>query len=159
MTNNSTWIRIGYRIYSLWRFKAATDYNCWQLTQQLTTKYTLNDLTRLITATLANRWLVTAKALFEDFWLRTPTHALTHSESKDWLLPLPTTDWLLCIAFPLQHRAVPIETLAFPLLVAMQPTCTQQYRSGKRIYVTIRPRLLGNHATRQYRVPSNDRCV
>jgi hypothetical protein len=64
-----------------------------------------------------------------------------------------------------------METLAFPLLVAMQPTYTQQYRSGERIHVTIRPRLLGNYATRQYRVvslcmevfnfrlPSNDRCV
>jgi hypothetical protein len=47
-----------------------------------------------------------------------------------------------------------METLAFPLLVAMQPTCTQQYKSGERIHVTIRPRLLGNHATRQYRVVS-----
>jgi hypothetical protein len=61
-----------------------------------------------------------------------------------------------------------METLAVPLLVAMQLTCTQQYRSGERIHVTIRPRLLGNHATRQYlmvsvsmevftfRLPSND---
>jgi hypothetical protein len=24
VTNNSTWVRIGYRIYSLWRFTAAT---------------------------------------------------------------------------------------------------------------------------------------
>jgi hypothetical protein len=47
-----------------------------------------------------------------------------------------------------------METLAFPLLVVMQPTCTQQYRSGERIHVTIRPRLLGNKATRQYRVVS-----
>jgi hypothetical protein len=47
-----------------------------------------------------------------------------------------------------------METLSFPLLVAMQPTCTQQYRSGERIHATIRPRLLGNHATRQYRVVS-----
>jgi CYTH domain-containing protein len=64
-----------------------------------------------------------------------------------------------------------METLAFPQLVAMQLTCTQQYLSGERIHVTIRPRLLGNHATLQYRVvsvsmevfnfrlPSNDRCV
>jgi hypothetical protein len=64
-----------------------------------------------------------------------------------------------------------METLAFPLLVAMQPTYTQQYLSGECIHVTIRPRLLGNQATRQYRVasvsmlvfnfrlPSNDRCV
>jgi hypothetical protein len=42
-----------------------THYNCWLLIQ-LTTKFTLNDLTWLITATLANRWLLTAKALFED---------------------------------------------------------------------------------------------
>jgi hypothetical protein len=27
VTNNNTWIRIGYRIYSLWRFIAAADYN------------------------------------------------------------------------------------------------------------------------------------
>jgi hypothetical protein len=47
-----------------------------------------------------------------------------------------------------------METLAFPLLVAMQLTCMQQYRSGELIHVTIRPRLLGNHATRQYRVVS-----
>jgi hypothetical protein len=47
-----------------------------------------------------------------------------------------------------------METLAFSLLVAMQPTCTQQYLSGERIHVTIRPRLLGNHATRQYWVVS-----
>jgi hypothetical protein len=47
-----------------------------------------------------------------------------------------------------------METPAFPLLVAMQPTCTQQYLSGERIHVTIRPLLLGNHATRQYRVVS-----
>jgi hypothetical protein len=64
-----------------------------------------------------------------------------------------------------------METLAFPLLVAMQLTFTQQYLSGERIHVTIRPRLLGNYATRQYRVvnvsmkvfnfrfPSNERCV
>jgi hypothetical protein len=43
-----------------------TDYSYWLLPQQLTTKYTLNDLTPLITATLANRWLLTAKAVFED---------------------------------------------------------------------------------------------
>jgi hypothetical protein len=42
----------------------------------------------------------------------------------------------------------------FPLLVAMQLTCTQQYLSGERIHVTIRPRLLGKHATQQYRVAS-----
>jgi hypothetical protein len=47
-----------------------------------------------------------------------------------------------------------METLAFPLLVAMKPTYTQQYLSGERIHVTIRPRLLGNHSTRQYRVAS-----
>jgi hypothetical protein len=55
VTSNSTWIRIGYWIYSLWRFITATGYSYWLLPQQLTTKYTLNDLTRLITATLANR--------------------------------------------------------------------------------------------------------
>jgi hypothetical protein len=43
-----------------------------------------------------------------------------------------------------------METPAFPLLVAMQLTCTQQYLSGERIHVTIRPRLLGNHAMQQY---------
>jgi hypothetical protein len=47
-----------------------------------------------------------------------------------------------------------METLAFPLLVAMQPTYTQQYLSGERIHVTIRPRLLVNHAKPQYRVAS-----
>jgi hypothetical protein len=47
-----------------------------------------------------------------------------------------------------------METLAFPLLVAMQLTFTQQYLSGERIHVTIRLRLLGNHATRQYRLLS-----
>jgi hypothetical protein len=31
-----------------------TDYNYWLLKQQLTTKYTLNDLTPLTTATLLN---------------------------------------------------------------------------------------------------------
>jgi hypothetical protein len=47
-----------------------------------------------------------------------------------------------------------METLAFPLLVAMQLICAQQYLSGERIHVTIRPRLLGNHATQQYLVAS-----
>jgi hypothetical protein len=47
-----------------------------------------------------------------------------------------------------------METLAFPLVVAMQPIYTQEYLSGERIHVTIRPRLLGNHATRQYQVAS-----
>jgi hypothetical protein len=47
-----------------------------------------------------------------------------------------------------------METLAFPLMDAMQLTFTQQYLSGERIHVTIRPRLLGNHATRYYRVAS-----
>jgi hypothetical protein len=54
VTSNNTWVRIGYRIYSLWRFIAAANYNYWLLTQQLTTKYTLNDLTQRITATLVN---------------------------------------------------------------------------------------------------------
>jgi hypothetical protein len=27
VTINNTWVRIGYRIYSLWRFTAAADYN------------------------------------------------------------------------------------------------------------------------------------
>jgi hypothetical protein len=27
VTNNNTWARIGYRIYSLWRSTAAADYN------------------------------------------------------------------------------------------------------------------------------------
>jgi hypothetical protein len=88
----------------------------------------------------------------------------THSHTGvDWLTLNPKTDSyrfqrltnsLLCIAFSLQHWAVPMETLACPLLVTMQPTCTQQYRSGEHIHATIRPRLLGNHATRQYRVVS-----
>jgi hypothetical protein len=30
VTNNCTWIRIGYRIYSLWRFTAAADYYYWE---------------------------------------------------------------------------------------------------------------------------------
>jgi hypothetical protein len=30
-----------------------------------------------------------------------------------------------------------METLAFPLLVAMQPTCMQQYLSGERIHVSV----------------------
>jgi hypothetical protein len=47
-----------------------------------------------------------------------------------------------------------METLAFPLLIAMQLTCTQQYLSGERIHITIRPLLLGNHATRHYRLVS-----
>jgi hypothetical protein len=156
-----------------------TDCSYWLLTQ-LTTKYGLSDLTPLITATF----------LIADFSLRrlssrTHCRALTllipntHSRTNShWIQRLTDffrfqrlTDWLLWIAFPLQHRAVPMETLVFPLLVAMQPTCTQQYRSGELIHVTIRPRLLGNHATRQYRVvsvpmevfnfqlPSNDSCV
>jgi hypothetical protein len=98
-----------------------------------TTEYTLNDLTRLITATFANRWLLTAKALFEDSLPSTSDSGdslmKTHSRTGvDWLLPLPKTNSLLCIAFPLQHRTVPMEN--------------------------TRPRLLGNHATRQYRVAS-----
>jgi hypothetical protein len=40
------------------------------------------------------------------------------------------------------------------LLVAMQLIYTQQYLNGERIHVTIRPRLLGNHATQQYLVVS-----
>jgi hypothetical protein len=70
-----------------------------------------------------------------------------------------------------------METLAFPLLVAMQPTYTQQYLCGECIHGTIRPRLLGNqhspahcwlpcnstipsgeriHGTIRPRIPSND---
>jgi hypothetical protein len=54
------------------------------------------------------------------FLLQRITDALTHSESKDCFTPIPETDFfrfqrltnsLLCIAFPLQPRAVPIETL------------------------------------------------
>jgi hypothetical protein len=48
VTNKSTWIRIGYRIYS------HTDYNYYLLPQQFTTKYGLSDLTPLITANLLN---------------------------------------------------------------------------------------------------------
>jgi hypothetical protein len=47
-----------------------------------------------------------------------------------------------------------METLAFPLLVAMQLTFPQQYLSSERIHVTILPRLLGNHATQQYLLAS-----
>jgi hypothetical protein len=35
VTNNSTWVRIGYRIYLLWRFITATGYSYWLLPQQL----------------------------------------------------------------------------------------------------------------------------
>jgi hypothetical protein len=52
-----------------------------------------------------------------------------------------------------------METLAFPLLVAMQLTYTQQYLSGEHIHVIIRPRLLDNHATRQYRVAGVSMCL
>jgi hypothetical protein len=45
---------------------SCTHYSYWLLTQLLTSKYTLNDLTRLITETLANRLLPTVKALFKD---------------------------------------------------------------------------------------------
>jgi hypothetical protein len=52
VTNNTTTrVRIGDRIYSLWRFITATGYS---YLPQLTTKYTLDDLTGLITATLLN---------------------------------------------------------------------------------------------------------
>jgi hypothetical protein len=58
VTNNTTRVRIGYRICSLWRFTAAhitiTDL---LLTQQLTTKYRLSDLTPLTTETLLNTGL------------------------------------------------------------------------------------------------------
>jgi hypothetical protein len=47
-----------------------------------------------------------------------------------------------------------METLDFPTIFAMQLICTQQYLSGERIHVNIRPRLLGNHATQQYLVAS-----
>jgi hypothetical protein len=182
VTNNCTWVRIGYRIYSLWRFITAhitilmntialvasqipltelywanvslrgltdkhflthwrgltptSDTSChvyhgcvivWLNTlcgfglvtgfihygdlqlhtlQLLTadttihTEYRLSDLARLITATFANRWLLTAehwltlKTNWQRLmhWFRTLTHALTHSDSKDWLLPLPKTN-------------------------------------------------------------------
>jgi hypothetical protein len=157
VTNYSTWIRIGYQIYLLWRFISThiTITSFWHTS----TKYTLNDLTRIITATLANRRLPPTIIHFEHYTLLIPN---THSRNNSlWIQRLTDfihfqmlTNWLLCIAFLLQHRAVPMELLAFPLLVAMQPTCTQQYRSGERIHVTIRLRLLGNHATRQYRVVS-----
>jgi hypothetical protein len=53
VTNNSTWIRIGYRIYSLWTFITTqitiTDY--WHSNSQLNTD---SDLAPLITVTLLN---------------------------------------------------------------------------------------------------------
>jgi hypothetical protein len=90
VTNNSTWVRIGYRIYSLW------DYNCsrlqlhWQLAQRLTTKYTLNDLTRLITATLRTL----ASAFYNSLW------APYSSDSGDQLTTISLTHWrrLTCSA-------------------------------------------------------------
>jgi hypothetical protein len=66
-----------------------THYNYWQLMQQFTTKYKLKDLTWLITATLANHWLLTARALFEDWSLLLPDtnwRRLTHTL-------IPETNW------------------------------------------------------------------
>jgi hypothetical protein len=56
VTNNSTTrVRIGYRIYSLWRFITTHRFQL-LATDTITHNYycTLNDLTRLITATLLN---------------------------------------------------------------------------------------------------------
>jgi hypothetical protein len=42
---------------------------------------------------------------------------MIHSRTGvDWLVPLPTTHSLLCIAFPLQHRAVAMENTGLPTI-------------------------------------------
>jgi hypothetical protein len=82
VTNNTTRVGIGYRIYSLWRF--------------ITTQITIT--------------------------MRTTSHWSLLTPETNWLRPLPTSN-SLTVAYCLPNR----KHSTFPLLVAMQLTCSQQY--------------------------------
>jgi hypothetical protein len=121
VTNNSTWIRIGYRIYSLWRFTTAhiTITSYWHNNTQLNTRSMIS-----LDLLLQLFWTLTS-ALYNSLWALYSSDSgdslmMTHSRTGvDWLTPIPETDSFrfkrltnsqLCITFPLQHRAVPTET-------------------------------------------------
>jgi hypothetical protein len=107
VTNNTTMIRIGCRIYSLWRFIAVTGYN---YNEHLALVAPWIPLTELYCAVLL-RGLSTSDSgdsLIKTHW-HTGVDWLTLNPKTDWLRFQRLTNSLLCIAFPLQHRAVPME--------------------------------------------------
>jgi hypothetical protein len=132
VTNNSTWIRIGYRIYSLWRLTAThitiTDY--WHNSQ------------------LNTRWMISLDQVLQ--LLLITDFSLRRLCSRTDLFCLQTLT--LCCVLPSPYN-LGLSQWKHSTTVARQP-CNAIKPSGERIHVTIRPRLLGNHATRQYRMVS-----
>jgi hypothetical protein len=115
VTNNTTKVWIGYRIYSLWRFRAATHVT----------------IAMTALALLASRILL-SELHCTDVSLR----GLTPSASE--------ADWCrltLCIVFPCQHRAGNNKNTGLP---TVGYHATQQYRSGEHIHGIIRLRLPSN---------------
>jgi hypothetical protein len=113
VTDNMTKIRFGYRIYSLWRFRAATQ----------------------VTITVSTIALVASH--FDD-----SVRALISSDSEaDWRRLTSETDWRGltpkangCIVFSFQHRA---GSNGNTDLLTVGYHAMQQYWSGERIYGTI----------------------
>jgi hypothetical protein len=121
VTNNSTRVRIGYRIYSLWRFTAAADYN-------YNDHYSTGSFSDPTDET-ALRWRFTSR-----------THWRRLTSATDWRRLTPKADGrglTLCIVFPSLTLSATMETLALLLLVTMQ-------RNNTGVVSVLRLRLPSN---------------
>jgi hypothetical protein len=97
---------------------------------RLQLQWTLSTLSSLDpTDGTALRWRLTSRAVFDD-----------------WSLLTPATNWPHCCVLPSPYN-IGLFQWKHSTTVARQP-CNATMRSGERIHVTIRPRLLGNNATR-----------
>jgi hypothetical protein len=107
VTNNSTRVRIGYLIYTLWRFTAATGYN---YSEHLALVATWIPLTELHCADVSLRGLISSDS---RGWL-TKTNSV-------YCLPFSTLCWLN-------------GNTGLPSVVYQ---ATQQYRSSGRIHGSV----------------------
>jgi hypothetical protein len=82
VTNNSTRVRIGYRIYSLWRLQLQA-----AATQVTITMITIALVASRIPLTELHLADVSLRGLTDEDWLRRPTDSL-------WFLRLTDEDWL-----------------------------------------------------------------
>jgi hypothetical protein len=133
VTNNSTRVRIGYRIYSHWRFTAAQITNTENITQALVASWIL--LSELhCTESLTRTELLRMPADVD--WLRRPADVdcvlsslLWHCQQqwKHW----PSYCWLLCNATILEWWAYPWNYCGYGYLVTTASSQTHHNTLGR----------------------------
>jgi hypothetical protein len=154
VTNNTTKVRIGYRMYSLWRLQLQMVTITETAIALAASRISLMELHCTDVSMRTHWWRLNSETDWRGLTSETDWRRLLSSGSGDWLTLIPETNWrrltlkadgrglTLCIVFRSLTHPATMETLALLLLVNMQCNNTR--------VVSISMELL------LLRLPSND---